>query len=107
MGIIVTITTGGPVPMETGGSCGWDRDKREDTCTQIYTHLGYTVYTHTVHVSSSPSLTKRVIFLGSSQQFVRSSPAVTADGTCQAQGQERWLSARLHLKYVQLLNKNY
>ena len=30
MGVIVTITTGGPVAMETGGSGGgWVRDKRE------------------------------------------------------------------------------
>lgn len=32
MGVIVTITTGGPVAMETGGSGGWGRDKR------VYTH---------------------------------------------------------------------
>lgn len=38
VGVIVTITTGGPVAMETGGSGGWVRDKREDI---------YTLHTHT------------------------------------------------------------
>ncbi len=33
VGVIVTITTGGLVAMETGGSGGWVRDKREDTHT--------------------------------------------------------------------------
>lgn len=37
MGVIVTITTGGPVAMETGGSGGWVRDKREDTCARTHT----------------------------------------------------------------------
>lgn len=39
MGVIVTITTGGPVAMETGGSGGLVRDKRKDTHT--HTQLGY------------------------------------------------------------------
>lgn len=33
VGVIVTITTGGPVAMETGGSGGWGRDKRVHTHT--------------------------------------------------------------------------
>lgn len=48
VGVIVTITTGGPVAMETGGSGGWARDEREHTHTN--TQLGYIhlhVYTHT------------------------------------------------------------
>ena len=36
MGVIVTITTGGPVAMETGGSGGWVREKKEKTCTHIH-----------------------------------------------------------------------
>lgn len=37
VGVIVTITTGGPVAMETGGSGGWGRDKRAHTHTlRIY-----------------------------------------------------------------------
>lgn len=51
VGVIVTITTGGPVAMETGGSRGWVRDKRENT--HIHTHqhsqlgLTYTyIYPH-------------------------------------------------------------
>lgn len=47
MGVIVTITTGGPVAMETGGSGGWLGDEREDTHTfrdiNIYKHI---VFTH-------------------------------------------------------------
>lgn len=38
VGIIVTITTGGPVAMETGGSGGWVWDKREETHTYTQTH---------------------------------------------------------------------
>lgn len=34
VGVIVTITTGGPVAMETGGSGGWLQD------THTHTHLG-------------------------------------------------------------------
>lgn len=46
VGVIVTITTGGPVAMETGRSGGWVRDKREDTCTHTHTRLG-DKYIHT------------------------------------------------------------
>lgn len=45
VGVIVTITTDGPVAMETGGSAGWVRDKREYT--HIHTQLEYTyIYTY-------------------------------------------------------------
>ena len=49
VGVIVTITTGGPVAMETGGSGGWGRDEeREDTHRYTHTHIVriFYVYPH-------------------------------------------------------------
>lgn len=47
VGVIVTITTDGPVAMETGGSGSWARDEREETCTHTYTHtVRFHIYTY-------------------------------------------------------------
>lgn len=93
MGVIVTITTGGPVAMETGGSGGWGRDEkvyRVHRQTGVYTVM-HKQTNAKVHVGNAPGR----LLLGQQmahgrQRSRKSSPAPNCGSNLSNQRRSRW-----------------